>query len=155
MRQVLTSPIPDDIKLIANIPESDKGLLYEYVFVTDNHNVKGKWETWTSTIKKQVIPDDARPADLLIPTIDTTRYSYLMKLLAANEKQICVVGPTGTGKSVYVKNLLLKEMDVERFIPLFVNFSAQTTASQTQDIIMSKLDKRRKGVYGYSIFGLF
>ena len=57
--------------------------------------------------------------------------------------------PTGTGKTAYIQKLLLK-MPADKWSSIFINYSAQTSANQSQDIIDGKLDKRRKGVFGPS-----
>jgi dynein heavy chain len=58
-----------------------------------------------------------------------------------------IPGPTGTGKSVNTAEMLTYELP-EEFQTLTMNFSAQTSANQTQDYLDEKLEKRRKGVYG-------
>ena len=55
--------------------------------------------------------------------------------------QVMCVGPTGSGKTLCVADKLLNHMPKE-FLSHFLNFSARTSANQTQDIIDSKLDKR-------------
>ena len=42
------------------------------------------------------------------------------------------MGPTGTGKSAYVQDKMMNGLSKDKFLPTFVNFSAQTSANMTQ-----------------------
>ena len=106
------------------------------------------WGMWSNLIDTAEIPPDAQFRDIIIPTVDTVRYTFLLDTTVKHEKPILFVGPTGTGKSVYVSQHLMCGLDKEKFHPNFVTFSARTTSNQTQSLIEAKLDKRRRGVYG-------
>eukprot|EP00960_Hanusia_phi_P013114 383004-Hanusia_phi.AAC.2 len=133
-------------------PYPKEGNIYQYYFDT----VKGKWNSWTSKIDREPFDVALQPHEIIVPTIDTTRYTFLLDICCRNavlnhdlnRMAFLLVGPTGTGKTIYINNHLLNGLSPDEFTTISLGFSAQTSAMQTQDIIDGKLDKRRKGVYG-------
>jgi len=134
----------DKAKLDISFPE--EGTVYDYLFEKKG---KGKWLKWMQTINNElVIKPGMKIKDAIVPTLDTARYTYLMDLTLRNNCPVVFVGPTGTGKSVYIKDKLMNGLEKDLFLPVIMNFSAQTSAQTTQNFILSKLDKRRRGWFG-------
>ncbi|KAJ3359844.1 Dynein heavy chain 7, axonemal [Allomyces javanicus] len=138
------------IKFDAYLRQSAPGVfptgqtVYDYVYGM----TPGQWQTWMDRFQQRVeIPKTAEYNEIIIPTKDTIRYDFLLDVAVTHHRSMLLVGPTGTGKSKYISRKLLSGLP-PTFSPIFVNFSARTSANQTQDIIMAKLDKRRKGVFG-------
>eukprot|EP01012_Entosiphon_sulcatum_P032727 TRINITY_DN4157_c0_g1_i1.p1 TRINITY_DN4157_c0_g1~~TRINITY_DN4157_c0_g1_i1.p1 ORF type:complete len:4195 (-),score=848.52 TRINITY_DN4157_c0_g1_i1:38-11479(-) len=128
-------------KFLSQLPE--KRSVYDICFKQD----QSKWVDWMDTISDFKIPEGAQYHEIIVPTTDTTRYSYLLKTLILNNLPVLFVGDTGTGKSILVRDMFM-HMDKEKYQPQFIQFSAQSTCTQTQAVIDSKLEKRRKGAYG-------
>uniref|UniRef100_W5L7L2 Dynein axonemal heavy chain 12 n=1 Tax=Astyanax mexicanus TaxID=7994 RepID=W5L7L2_ASTMX len=129
-------------------PFNDKGLVYDYSY---EFKGKGCWIHWNESIKNVTLGDkNTKVQDIIVPTIDTIFCTLFTTLIIffSPFRPLLFVGPTGTGKSVYVKEKLMNNLNKERYLPFFINFSARTSANQSQNIIMARLDKRRKGVFG-------
>uniref|UniRef100_A0A8C8Z9L8 Dynein axonemal heavy chain 6 n=1 Tax=Prolemur simus TaxID=1328070 RepID=A0A8C8Z9L8_PROSS len=103
------------------------------------------WERIIPTFKySQDIPF----FEMLVPTTDTVRYGYLMEKLLAVRHSVLFTGITGVGKSVIAKGLLSKIQESAGYVPVYLNFSAQTSSARTQEIIESKLERKRKNILG-------
>lgn len=51
-------------------------------------------------------------------------------------------------KSVIAKGLLNRIQESAGYVPVYLNFSAQTSSARTQEIIESKLERKRKNILG-------
>ncbi|XP_040003149.1 dynein heavy chain 6, axonemal [Xiphias gladius] len=86
--------------------------------------------------------------EMLVPTTDTVRYGYLMEKLLSVRRSVLFTGSTGVGKSVVARGLLNSIQEKAGHLPVYISFSAQTSSACTQEIIESKLEKKRKNILG-------
>ncbi|XP_039193883.1 dynein heavy chain 2, axonemal isoform X2 [Crotalus tigris] len=83
---------------------------------------------------------------IIVPTVDTMRYNYLVNALISNQQPVLLVGMVGTGKTSIAQEVL-QSLDTMKWAVLVINMSAQTTSNNVQSIIESRVEKRTKGVY--------
>ncbi|KAK2953633.1 putative Dynein axonemal heavy chain 6 [Blattamonas nauphoetae] len=86
---------------------------------------------------------------ILVPTIDTVRYGFLVKLMIDAKVPVLVTGETGVGKTVIVNDVIAQaqpasdEIGKHSIQSIPIGFSAQTSSHRTQLMIEQKLQNRR------------
>ena len=119
-----------------------------------DHNQQ-KWVKWMETND----PFDMGTgklafSEIVVPTTDSVCNTYLLDLLVSNNQHLLMVGETGTGKTINISQYLQGLSKVQRrtidpsIISLSLTFSATASANMTQDLLDSKFDKRKRGVFG-------
>eukprot|EP00659_Diplonema_papillatum_P022661 gene22661-biopygen22997 len=134
----------------------DEDTIFEYKV-----DVKAdKWVHWNSIAKDWKYPGDEKIAEdfatLFIPTLDSTRLSYLMIQNFVNKRPFLLTGGAGTAKTVTIENFLFSVGDCERIEPDVrdlmtfkkVNFSFLTSPGLFQAALQDTIEKRQGKYYG-------
>lgn len=124
------------------IPPSDT--VFEY-FIDPN---KYEFVPWTKSVSQFNYTLGTPYFSILVPTVDTCRYSYMLDVLLQVGKHVFFTGETGVGKSVVIQKYLADFKEKRKIFPNFINFSAQTNSFDTQCNIEEKMLKIKQGVYG-------
>jgi dynein heavy chain len=124
-----------------NFPPKDT--VYEYAVDIKSKN----WVHWESRLKAGwAFPMDIPFYKVLVPTVDTLRYAFVLDTYLRGGNAALAVGPVGTGKTQMMQAVIDK-FDPEEYSSLNINLSSRTTASGLQEIIEARVEKRTKGVY--------
>lgn len=112
-----------------------------------------RFEPWKNVIPSFEYDKDKSFFDLVVPTLDTTRFSFILQRQLEVFANVFFTGVTGTGKTVIVSDLInrMKPTEEEGGADLFdvsLNFSAQTISLQIQQTIEEKLEKKKKTLLG-------
>ncbi|KAM4749227.1 dynein axonemal heavy chain 2 [Rhinophrynus dorsalis] len=120
-----------------------KDTVYEYYVDPKTKN----WASFEDKLPKGWrIPPNAPFYKIMVPTVDTVRYQFIVNALVSHQSPVLLVGPVGTGKTSIAQSVL-QSQDSNKYTVLTVNMSAQTTSNNVQNIIESRVEKRTKGVY--------
>ncbi|CAB4061834.1 DNAH [Lepeophtheirus salmonis] len=126
-------------------PGEDQKTVFDFKLIV---GTKPEWQKWDVEVSNISLPRDIYACQLNISTCETVKYNHLMNMLVENSKHFLLIGSSGTGKSSYVKNMLHNKLDPDKFSYIELYFTSVSSPTVTQSLVMSKLDKRRKGVYG-------
>ncbi|KAL7697754.1 dynein heavy chain cytosolic putative [Lotmaria passim] len=127
------------------LPLPDKATSFFEVRLEDETEVR--FVSWQDLVPELSIPDESEYQDIIVPTTETAKYSFLVHLMVRHMHPAMLVGDTGTGKTIMMK-ALLQGLPKDGYTLNAIQFSAQTSANHLQRLIDGNCEKRHKGFYG-------
>jgi dynein heavy chain, axonemal len=112
-----------------------------------------QWKRWKDVVPSFSYDRTIPYFDLVVPTLDTVRFDFLLSTQVQQLFPVFLTGVTGTGKTVIVSDYLNRTSAASYdagmpTTPIVINFSAQTPSLGTQVTIESKLEKKTKDRLG-------
>ena len=90
--------------------------LYEYYFDLK----KEKWIPWHDIVPEYVHDPTVKFSEILVPTLDTVRTTWLLSLMVNIKRPVVLVGETGTSKTATTANFL-RSLDKDTTVSLTVS----------------------------------
>ncbi|GFR44385.1 hypothetical protein Agub_g5605 [Astrephomene gubernaculifera] len=137
--------IREHLQTLCAFPGS--GSIFDF-YLDCNKRFPPEFKPWTDIVPTFTYKRELPYFQMMVPTVDTVRFSYLLEACLDVQRSVLFTGVTGVGKSVITVAALEDIRERKNVVPFTINFSAQTQAIDTQLLIESKLEKKRKTRYG-------
>lgn len=87
--------------------------LYDYYW----DPAQTKWVPWVQIVPKYVHDPSRKFHEILVPTMDTVRATWLLKLQVRIKRPVLFVGETGTSKTATISNFL-RELNPDAYVSI-------------------------------------
>uniref|UniRef100_A0A8C3JB17 Dynein axonemal heavy chain 10 n=1 Tax=Calidris pygmaea TaxID=425635 RepID=A0A8C3JB17_9CHAR len=115
--------------------------LYDFHF----DGLKKKWVPWMTLVPEYIHKPEVKFLDILVPTVDTTRTTWLLEQMVKIKRPVLLVGESGTSKTATTQNFL---SNLNKDLNVLINFSSRTTSMDIQRNLETNVEKRTKDTYG-------
>lgn len=120
----------------------DAGTVWDYYYSVE----RGEILPWTDQVPEYVPLGETQFANIVVPTVDSVRLSFLTKLLVDRQNPVMFVGVAGSGKTTLAKDFL-RNLD-EDTISTTINMNYYTDSRTLQQQLEQRIDKRSGKIYG-------
>lgn len=86
---------------------------------------------WTSNLPKFEYSNEKSFFELVVPTKDTVRFSWLLKHSIINGHPVFFTGITGVGKSIIANSTIAEMKKNQNYETIILSFSSQTSSKET------------------------
>uniref|UniRef100_A0A8D9AKK0 Dynein heavy chain 10, axonemal n=1 Tax=Cacopsylla melanoneura TaxID=428564 RepID=A0A8D9AKK0_9HEMI len=105
------------------------------------------WVPWSQRVKSYEHYRDMEFGNIVVPTVDSTRLTWILGLMNEMKRPCLVVGDTGTSKTATMMDFL-RSLSPDTYSQLHVNFSALTSSMSMQRNLELVVEKKTRDVYG-------
>eukprot|EP00924_Labyrinthula_sp_SR-Ha-C_P016847 augustus_masked-scaffold_6-processed-gene-16.9-mRNA-1 protein AED:0.16 eAED:0.16 QI:0/0/0/1/1/1/4/0/3086 len=110
------------------------------------------WIKWEKLIPKTAIRPRSLFSNIVVNTLETTQIETLLGYQVNYAFPFLLVGDSGTGKSLLLNNVVFTHtLNQDIYKVVSTQFTAKSGANSTQKLLDSKVDKRKKGIFGPSL----